>query len=183
MANTPFSFEEVYAQLRAIARQHLRHERHDHTLQATALVNEAWIRIHRDQPVEWSDRGRLIAAAVEAMRRILIDHARARASQKRGGGPDGRPAHKLPLDGIELARVEDFSTLLSVSDAISRLKNTDAQLAQLVELRFFCGLSDPEAAETLGLTLRTVQRHWVVAKAWLRRELGAGLADDEQESM
>lgn len=181
MADSQLSFEEVYAQLRAIAQRRLREERHDHTLQATALVNEAWLRLHGNMRIEWGDRGRLIAAAVEAMRCILIDHARARASQKRGGASDGRPARMLPLNGLELARAEDFSTLLSVADAISRLREQDSELAQVVELRFFGGLTVAEAAEVLGLSDRTVRRHWLVAKAWLRRELGDGPALRDEE--
>ncbi|MDX2197829.1 MAG: ECF-type sigma factor [Phycisphaerae bacterium] len=180
MSAAKFEFERVYEELRRIARRQLLGERRDHTLQATALVNEAWLKLLNARTsdsaspaadVAPADRAIFLASASRAMRQILIDHARARASEKRGGDPAGHPPRKVSLDALELAVGENFETILAVDEALSRLHEHDDELARLVELRFFAGLSEDEAAELLGISPRTVRRSWVVAKAWLRREL------------
>ena len=158
-------FEQVYAHLLAIARQRLRDERRSHTLQATALVHEAWLRIHGDCPVEWGGRAQFFAAAAEAMRRILIDHARKRGAAKRGSG------RVLSIEGVlDLACEEKIADALALDDLISRLVQEDAQAARVVRLRFYAGLSVDETAAVLGVGARSVDRDWAFARAWLQRE-------------
>jgi RNA polymerase sigma factor (TIGR02999 family) len=153
----------VYDELRALARSHLRRERPDHSLQATALVHEVYLRLHggADQSV-WNDRHHFFVAAAEAMRRILIEHARARGRQKRGGG---RAA--IDLESADLATEHDLDTVLALDDAIRRLGEQDPRAASVVKLRFFAGLSVEETAEATGLSVRTVKREWAYARAWL----------------
>jgi RNA polymerase sigma factor (TIGR02999 family) len=158
----------VYGQLHAIAARHMAGERAGHTLQATALVHEAYLRLLGTEPLAFPSKAHFFAAAAEAMRRILIDHARAKRSAKRGGGRTG-----LPLDALELARRDDPGEILSVDEALSRLEEQDRRLADLVKLRFFAGLSEAEIAAVLGVTERTVRRDWVLARAWLTRALTA----------
>jgi RNA polymerase sigma factor (TIGR02999 family) len=158
-------FEQVYTELLAIARQRLRDERRGHTLQATALVHEVWVRMNGDQPVEWGGRAQFFAAAVEAMRRVLIDHARKRGATKRGGG------HLLSIEGVlDLASDEKIADALALDDLILRLEKEDAQAARVVRLRFYAGLSVDETAAVLGVGPRSVDRDWAYARAWLQRE-------------
>jgi len=171
----------VYAELRRLASQQLAREGAGHTLQATALVHEVYLRLiapELDRTKGWAGKAAFFAAAAKAMRRILIDHARARACVKRGG--DGRvPAKKVTLDAATLAQSENPDDLMAVDHAISRLEIQDADLARLVRLRFFVGLSTRETAEALGISERTVRREWTLAKAWLRRELSHEAGKDE----
>ena len=160
----------VYAELRAVAGKRMSEERPDHTLQATALVNEVWLRLTREERgLSFEDRGHFFRAAAEAMRRILIEHARSRGREKRGGG-----APRASLEGIDVASPEDSGTILAVHEALRRLEVQDQRMAEIVKLRFFVGLSVEETAVALGLSDRAVQREWTLAKAWLQRELGRG---------
>ncbi len=158
----------VYDELRSIAGKRLSAERPDHTLQATALVHEVWLRLAGDAPgIGFESRAHFFRAAAAAMRRILIEHARKRGREKRGGG-----ARRVPLSAIDLACQQDSASILSVDEAIRRLEEQDERMAEIVKLRFFAGLSEEETAETLSLSDRTVRREWVLARAWLQRELG-----------
>ncbi|MBL8878914.1 MAG: hypothetical protein JNG88_07320 [Phycisphaerales bacterium] len=171
----------VYEQLRAEAKRLMAAERAEHTLQATALVHEAYLRLFGDRQLPWQNRAHFYAAAAEAMRRILIDHARARLTLKRGGATSGGlHGRKLSLDAAERAAHDDPTDFLAVEDAISRLEKHDGELAGLVRLRFFAGLPHEEAAAMLGMSERSARRAWVLAKAWLRRELGAEMAPDPE---
>ncbi len=157
----------VYDELRRLAQRFLRRERADHTLQPTALVNEAYLRLVDQSRVEWQDRAHFYGVAAQVMRRILIDHARAHASEKRGGGSGPR----LSLDEALLQPEERAAELLALDEALKLLHETDERKGRVVELRFFGGLSVKETAEVLGVHTATVERDWVVAKAWLYREL------------
>jgi RNA polymerase sigma factor (TIGR02999 family) len=160
--------EVVYRQLRAIAEQRMADERAGHTLQATALVHEAYLRVAPRIADLDEGRTRFLRAAAEAMRRILIDHARRRGRQKRGGG---RPA--LPLDVLDLAARPESPEILALEGALRRLEERDPRAAEIVELRFYAGLSIEETAEAMGISPRTVKRDWNLARAWLHRELAA----------
>ena len=157
----------VYEQLRRIAQRRIEGEREGFTLQATELVHEALIKM---VPVlekrDWQDRTHFYNAAAEAMRRILIDHARARNSAKRGGGN----VEFVPINLIEVA-AEDSEKILALDEAIMRLSEKDETLGQLVKLRFFAGLTVEETAKVLGISPRTVAREWSFARAWLYKEL------------
>jgi RNA polymerase sigma factor (TIGR02999 family) len=156
----------VYDHLRAIAARHMGGERKGHTLQPTALVHEAYLKLVGQTPLSWSGKSRFYAAAAEAMRRILIDHARGKRSAKRGGGRRG-----FPLSVVDLATRENFEEIVAVDDAVSRLERRDGELADVVKVRFYAGLTEREAAEALGRGERTVSRQWALARAWLEREL------------
>ncbi len=156
----------VYEQLRELARRRMTDERAAHTLQATALVHEAYLRLVGNRQVPWSGRAHFFAAAAEAMRRILIDHARAHRGPKRGNGQ--RP---VPLSVLDLAVADQSAEILSLDEAVSRLEAVSGDLAQVVRLRFYAGLSVEEAAEVIGVAPRTVERRWAAARAWLFREL------------
>jgi len=160
-------FPLVYEQLKQIARQRMAMERKDHTLGATALVHEAYLRIVGDGDVEWPSRLHFFRAAAEAMRRILIEHARARRGLKRGGG-----RQRVPLNALDLADERQQDQILSLDDAISRLEQISASAAEVVRLRFYAGLSVAETAQAMGVSQRTVERDWSCARAWLYRELG-----------
>lgn len=157
----------VYDELHGLAQRRMAGERKGHTLQPSALVNEAWLRLVGAERFDWSCRARFYAAAAEAMRRILIDHARARGSAKRGGG-----RVRVPIDAVDLAAREDPAEILSVDEALSRLSEQDGRMAEVVKLRFYAGLTEAESAEALGVSERTVRRAWILARAWLHRELG-----------
>lgn len=157
----------VYDELRALAQARLQHERSDHTLQATALVHEAYIRLVGWQQQPWSDRAHFYRAAAEAMRRILIEHARSRGRIKRGGG-----RVPIELDHANLATWRDPDDLLALDESLRRLMKQDPRAAEIVRLRFFAGLSIAETANALGLSVRTVNRDWEFARAWLFRALG-----------
>ncbi len=156
----------VYDKLRAIAARRMEAEPADHTLQATALVNEAYLRLVGTEQLAWSSKAHFYAAAAEAMRRILIDHARSKGRAKRGEG-----RRKLPLDVVDLATRDDIEGILSVDEAVCRLEKTDRRMGAIVNLRFYAGLSERETAEALGISDRTVQREWALARAWLKRQL------------
>lgn len=141
-------------------------ERVGHTLQATALVHEAYLRLVGGADVQWANRAHFFGAAAEAMRRILIDHARAKQGPKRGG--DRR---KLPLDVVDLAAIDDPEQILALDEAISRLEKEDADAARVVRLRFYAGLSIGETAKALETSASTVKREWSFARAFLFRVL------------
>ena len=155
-------FEQVYAQLRAVAQERLREERRDHTLQATALVHEAWIRLAGGKAIRWGGKAQFFAVAVEAMRRILIDHARKHKAVKRGGG---RPQQVSSV--LDLASDEKIGEALVLDDLLLRLEKEDARSAQVVRLRFYTGLGLEETAEVLGVSVGTVKNDWAYARAWL----------------
>ena len=152
----------AYSELRALAQAHLRYERPDHTLEVSALVHEAYLRLLGGDYPTWNDRQHFFRAAAEAMRRILIEHARSRVRAKRGG-----KQVRVPLSGISLAADQDPTDLLALDDAIRRLREQDPTAAEIVTLRFFGGLSVEETAQTLEMSERTVKREWAVARAWL----------------
>ena len=156
----------VYEQLRAAARKQMAQERRDHTLQATALVHEAYVRLVGSRDVSWENRAHFYVAAAEAMRRVLIEHARKRGREKRGG-----ERQRIPLSGDELALDPNYEEIMSVDAAIRRLEKQDGRMARIVRLRFFAGLGVKEIAAVLGLSDRTVRREWALARAWLHREL------------
>ena len=158
----------VYQALRRLAADRLQGEGAGHTLQPTALVNEVYLRLSGRESMEWNDKAHFFAAAADAMRRVLIDHARAKRRLKRGGG-----RVRLPLDAVDLIARGDPSELLSVDLAVQRLEERDERLAQVVKLRFFAGLSESDTAHALGVTDRTVRRDWVLARAFLQKELNA----------
>lgn len=160
----------VYAELRRLASQKMRDEAADHTLQATALVHEAYLRLVDGVTAQrWENRGHFFAAAAEAMRRILIESARARKSLKNGAN---QPHFEIAVDDA-LVTAADADQLLDLDDALTRLADVEPELARLVELRFFIGLTIEQSAEILGVSPRTVKRNWSFARAWLGRELGA----------
>jgi RNA polymerase sigma factor (TIGR02999 family) len=159
----------VYGQLRAIAAHRMAAERPDHTLQATALVHEAYARIAGDRPEGWTSLSQFYAAAAEAMRRILIEHARSRGRVKRGGD---RTPTSIDLGGVaDLAATADTDQILALDDAIRRVSELDEQMGQVVRLRFFAGLTIEQTAESLGISPRTVKRDWTMARAMLYRLL------------
>lgn len=162
-------FELVYAELHRMAGALMRHERPGHTLQATALVNETYLRLVEDRPVEWKGRAHFFGIAATAMRRILVEHARERAAAKRGGGWE-----RVTLDE-EIARsgVSD-AEILDLDVALTRLAEMDARSARVVELRIFAGMEMKEIALILGVSERTVHGDWHVARMWLARELSEG---------
>ncbi|MDX2152695.1 MAG: sigma-70 family RNA polymerase sigma factor [Bryobacteraceae bacterium] len=164
----------VYDELRRLADYYLRRERSDHTLQGTALVHEAYLRLVDQNRVQWQNRAHFFGVAAQMLRRILVDHARAHRTAKRGGG-----ALTLALDeAIGTPEQKDLD-LVALDDALNGLAQLDAQQAKIVELRYFSGLTIEETAEVLDISPATVKRDWVVAKAWLFREVqrGAGRAD------
>jgi RNA polymerase sigma factor (TIGR02999 family) len=158
----------VYDELRKLAAQKMAHESPGQTLQATALVHEAWLRLGGDRQPTWQNRAHFFAAAAEAMRRILIDNARRKKAQRHGGQAE---RVNLDLDSLELAAGMDDDQLLAVHEALDRLAVHDAVKAELVKLRFFAGLTIEEAARVLKLSEPTAKRHWAYARAWLYREI------------
>ena len=173
----------VYEQLRRIARRRMNAERPDHTLQATALVHEAYARLVGNEELTWDSRGHFFIAAAEAMRRILIEHARSNARKKRGG-PQRRRLSLSIADVADLAATEKPEEIIALDDALRRLQLQRPRVARIVELLFFAGLTVDETAQTLGVSPRTVDLDWAFARAWLYKELtdDAGTAercDDE----
>ena len=156
----------VHDELRRIASAYMRRERADHTLQPTALVNEAYLRLVDQREIVWQDRAHFVGVAARLMRQILVDHARARAAAKRAGGAD-----RVPLDETVLVEAERPVDLLALDEALERLAAMDPALARVVELRYFGGLTTREAAEATGVSTATVEREWATARGWLRREL------------
>ena len=157
---------KIYAELRTLASSYLRRERHDHTLQATALVHEAFLRLVDQRAVRWQNRAHFFGIAAQAMRRILVDHARAHSARKRGDGE--RP---LSLDEALAVDSNVDVNLLALDEALIRLATIDPRQSRVVELRFFGGLTMDEAAEVLHISPATVGREWTLAKAWLYAEL------------
>jgi len=164
-------FGMVYDELRALARGQLRRERSDHTLQPTALVHETWLRMLRGKPPDVNDRAHFIGVAAHAMRRLLIDHARAREAAKRGGSWQRVTLAEETSSAGDRSAVE--VDLLALNQALERLEGLSERLVRVVELRFFGGMTVPEAAAVLGVAPVTVEKDWTKAKAWLRRELVA----------
>ncbi|MDX2058018.1 MAG: ECF-type sigma factor [Gemmatimonadales bacterium] len=161
----------VYAELRAIAGAQLRDERTGHTLSATALVHEAYVRLASRERMTPRDRSHFFAIAAQSMRRVLIDHARGRRRDKRGSGQAA-----VPLDQVEdLVGEEAADELIALDEALDRLGRISPRAAQLVERRYFAGLTMEEAAESLDISVRTAEREWVRARAWLRKEIAADL--------
>ena len=158
----------VYEELRRLAAQKMAHEAPGQTLQPTALVHEAWLRLAGPNPQPWNSRGHFFGAAAEAMRRILIDRARERQARRHGGGLE-----RLDVGAVEVAAPQSDERLLAVNEALQRFESVDRTAAELVKLRCFAGLNMPEAAEALNLPLRSAERLWAYARAWLRREIGA----------
>lgn len=173
----------VYEELRAMARRHMNHERGSHTLQRTALVNEAFLRMVDQKQIDWQGRSQFFGIASQMMRRVLVDHARRRDSAKRGGG-----AERIDLDAVIRSEDSDAMALKlaesgpvpsadddidveAVHNALERLEALDPDQAKLVELRYFGGLTLEEAAAVMGVSLSTAKREWAIAKGWLHREL------------
>jgi RNA polymerase sigma factor (TIGR02999 family) len=156
----------VYRELRQLAAQRLRRERPDHTLQPTALVHEAYIRLVDQRRVRWKNRAHFYGAAAHIMRRILVDGARARKTDKRGGGWE-----RVPLVGDGTPGGSRDVDVLALDDALERLAALDPQQERIVELRYFGGLTLDETAEVIGISTATVKREWAIAKAWLRAQL------------
>jgi RNA polymerase sigma factor (TIGR02999 family) len=159
----------VYEELRQLARQYLQHERPDHTLQATGLVHEAYLRLVDQSTTTWQNRAHFFGVAAQVMRRILVDYARSHRAEKRGGGWD-----KLVFDEALAPSDERSIDLVALDDALKDLLVLDPRQSQIVELRFFGGLTNEEVGEVLDVSPRTVKREWRMAKAWLRREIFAG---------
>ena len=158
----------VYAELRRLAAHYLKGERPGQTLQPTALVHEAYLKLLKDRPERWQNRAHFCAIAAHAMRQILIERARARDALKRGGGQP-----RVTFDeGLQAAAAESEVDLISLDAALDRLAALDPGQARIVELRYFGGLSIEETAEAMGISPATVKRHWAVARAWLAKELG-----------
>jgi RNA polymerase sigma-70 factor (ECF subfamily) len=156
----------VYDELKRLARSYMRRERPDHTLQATALAHEAYLKLVRQEAVNWQSRSHFFGIAAQLMRRILIDHARGHLRVKRGGGKE-----VLPLNEALAFSPEHSEELVRLDEALNRLATLDARQSRIVELRFFGGLTVEETAEFLGISPKTVKRDWSVAKAWLHGEL------------
>jgi RNA polymerase sigma factor (TIGR02999 family) len=165
----------VYDDLRQLARRHLRGERSGHTLQGTGLVHEAFLRLSQERAVQWQSRSQLFALVSKLMRHILVDHARARRTDKRGGGQVAvslEDLDELPTDRDQSVHAGELALdILALDQCLQKLERLDPQQNQVVELRYFGGLSIDETAATLGISPATVKREWVTARAWLLREL------------
>ncbi len=159
----------IYDELQAIARRQLKREQVGHTLQPTALVHDAYLKLADQARVEWRDRAHFLGIAARAMRQVLIDYARRRGAEKRGGD-----AVRTTLSNQELALDLPLEELLALDDALDQLAGVDERLRQVVEYRFFGGMSEAEIAEVLGVSTRTVQRDWLRARAWLYAKLYPG---------
>jgi RNA polymerase sigma factor (TIGR02999 family) len=162
-------FPEIYGELRRVAGRYLSRERRNHTLQPTALVNEAWLRLQKERGGEWQGRTHGLALGAQAMRRLLVDHGRQQKREKRGGGAPPLAIDEL-LVGAQTGEVP-IEDLLTLEAALSRLEAVDPRAAQVVTLKFFSGMSSPEIADHLGVSVRTVEGDWTHARAWLKREL------------
>ena len=162
----------IYDELHRLARRYMRSERAGHTLQATALVHEAYLQLVGGEG-PWQDRAHFFAVAAKVVRRILVEHARSRGSLKRGGG-----WQRVPIDAVEQGAASASGHVLLVEAALQRLAELDPENAKLVELRFFGGLTNAETAEAMGVSERTVARHWDFARAWLTRALREVDGDD-----
>jgi RNA polymerase sigma-70 factor, ECF subfamily len=156
----------IYEELRRLAARHLSHERPDHTLQATALVHEAYVKLAAQKDAKWQNRAQFFGVASQAMRRILVDYARGKQRIRRGG-----KQHKVPLDEVLLVSPGSSEEVLAVHESLSRLETLDSRQARIVELRYFGGLKVEEIAEVVGISGKTVMRELNVAKAWLYGDL------------
>src|SRR5215211_5013947 len=163
----------VHAELRRIAQRQMNQERPGHTLQATALVNEAYLKLAGQQGFEWHNRAHFFAVCAQVMRHILIDHARAHARDKRGGG-----AIQVSLNETSAIVGEKAEDFIALDDALRLLERVDPQKGKIVELRYFAGLSIEQTAEVLNISPRTVRREWQRSKAWLYRMITEGTADE-----
>jgi RNA polymerase sigma factor (TIGR02999 family) len=163
----------VYDELRRLAHHHLGRERAGHTLQTTALVHEAYLRLVGQKEARWQNRAQFIAVASQMMRRVLVDYARARGFAKRGGGE-----RRVSLDEAMVVSDERAADVVALDEALNALAQFDERKSRMVELRFFGGLSIEETAEVLGVSPGTVMRDWTLAKAWLQREISTGHRDE-----
>lgn len=164
----------VESELRRIAANHMKRESPGHTLQTTALVNEAYLKLVDQREVRWQNRAHFFALSSQLMRRILLDHARAQKRGKRGGD-----AVRVALEDVAVITPEKSAELIALDEALTRLAQFDSNKSKIVEMRFFGGLSVNEVAEVLGIAPVTVMLHWRLAKAWLRREIGTGQSISE----
>jgi RNA polymerase sigma factor (TIGR02999 family) len=173
----------MYEELRQLAQRHLRRERSNHTMQKTALVNEAFIRLVGQQSVDWQSRAHFIGLASKLMRRVLVDYARARLADKRGSGvgvlsldamatPDADEAPDTTPTALQHLDAHTQEEVSAIDQALVRLEQIDQRQAQIVEMRYFGGLTVEQTAEAIGISEATVKREWTLARAWLRRELG-----------
>jgi len=167
-------FRLLYSELRSTADRAMRSERPDHTLQPTALVNEAFLKLVDQTGVAWESRAHFLGVAARAMRQVLVDHARRRQTEKRGAAQA-----RVPLDDALLSFETRAIDLVALDEALERLAAHDAELAKLVELRFFGGLTVEETGRALGLSVRQVEGAWITARAWLFRAMGASASSDE----
>ncbi len=158
----------VYEELRRMAHRHMAQERAGHTMQATALVNEVYLKLKDQRMAQWKNRAQFFAVAAQLMRRVLVDYARQHARVKRGGG-----ARALSLDDAMLVANDKADEVLALDDALQKLEQFDKRKSQVAEMRFFAGLSAKETAEALSISVETVTRDWRLARAWLRHELNA----------
>ena len=157
----------IYADLRRMAGAYMQGERRGHTLQSTALVHEAYVRLTGGEPVEWQNRAHFFAIAAHTMRQVLLDYARRRHADKRGG----TGACKVDLDAELLVGADSLENVIAIDEVLERLAKIDPRQSRLIELRFFAGLSVEESAEVMGVSAVTIKREWRSAKAWLHREL------------
>lgn len=173
----------MYDELRQLAQRHLARERSNHTMQKTALVNEAFVRLVGQQSVDWQSRAHFIGLASKLMRRVLVDYARARLASKRGGGagvlsldemtaPEADEAPSTTPTALQHLDAHTQEEVSAIDQALLRLEQIDARQAQIVEMRYFGGLTVEQTAEAIGISEATVKREWTLARAWLRRELG-----------
>jgi len=163
----------LYSELRRLASGYLKRERSDHTLQTTALVHEAYLRLANQKKVVWKNREQFMGVAAQLMRRILVDYSRGHGAQKRGGGLE-----KVFLEEAAIVSPGKASDVIALDEALTRLAEFDREQAQLVEMRFFGGLSLEEAAGALGVSRTTAKRNWNLSKAWLARELSRNAQKD-----
>jgi len=163
----------VYDELHRLAARYMRRESPGHTLQTSALVNEAFIRLIDQQQVHWQNRAHFFGIAAQLMRRILLDHARGQARGKRGGG-----VHRVSFDEGAIVSEQRAAELIALDDALNALAAFDSRKSRIVELRFFGGLSNEEVTEVMGMSLRTVEREWRKAKAWLHHAISEGETDE-----
>jgi RNA polymerase sigma-70 factor, ECF subfamily len=163
-------FSQIYKELRQVARAYMRRERADHTLQATALVNEAYLRLFEGETFQWESSKHLFCTVARAMRRVLVDHARRHRAERHGG-----ELRKVNLDDHGPAIFQDLPKLIGLDTALEKLAKLNPRQAQVVELHSFAGLSEEETAEVLDVSLKTVKNDWRFAKAWLKAEMGESM--------
>ena len=159
-------YSVLYTELHALAASFMQRERPDHTLQPTALLNEAYLRLAGQKNADWRNRSHFFAIASQAMRRILVDHARSHRAERHGGS-----LRRITLDDVLEFRGDAADSLIEIDEALDQLKELDARQAQIVEMRFFASLSFPEIAGSMGISSRTVERSWRLARAWLHERL------------